>query len=332
MKRRCVRGAATLVALACLAAIPVRAGEVIEEVVAKVNDDVITKSELETREQAVLAELYRTYTGAELDQKVAEAKKLMLRRMIDDKILLHRAARMFDMSKVGDSYLKYFKEQQQIKDDAELQRLLTAEGMTVDDLKQRLVEMSAPGEVVRYEVNDRIAVGDKEVDAYYAEHPEEFAVPAEAEVREIVVLARDDDRDAKRKAAEEVREKAAAPGADFAAIAGESSDAGTKSNGGLLGEIKKGDLSPELEQVAFTIPVGSVGPVIERPYGFHILKVDERSDAHQKPLEEVREDVRKQLLEARYQVAYREFMKKAWAEATVVVMPKYEDRLNEATQ
>jgi peptidyl-prolyl cis-trans isomerase SurA len=327
-RNRAVPAAFLTLAVALSAA---RAGEVLEEVVAKVNDDVITKSDLDEREQQVLAELYRAFTGPELDAKVAEAKGLVLQRMIDDKVLLHRAQKLFDMSKVGDMYLRMFKEQQNLSDE-DLQKALVSEGITADDLKKRLVEMSAPSEVIRFEVSDRISIGDKEVEAYYAAHPGDFAVPAQATVREIVLLAEGEKKEARRAEAEAARARAAAPDADFAAIAAEVSDAGTKDKGGLLGTVTKGDLAQALDEVSFTLPVGEVSPLIETPYGFHIIKVDQRTDARSRGLDEVREAVRQKLFSERVEAGYNTFMVRARNEATIVVMPKYQNRVAEVVK
>ena len=91
--------------------------EVVDEIVAKVNDDIVTKSDLDTEEQGLLQELYRRYSGTELDGKVAEAKKELLRRLIA--VLIQRAAHI-DMTKMQDFYLESFKDQQNIKSDKEL--------------------------------------------------------------------------------------------------------------------------------------------------------------------------------------------------------------------
>jgi peptidyl-prolyl cis-trans isomerase SurA len=326
MRRSRNRAAAAGLLAVALAFPVVRAGEVLEEVVAKVNDDVITKSDLEDREQQVLAELYRAFTGPELDAKAAEAKGLVLQRMIDDKVLLHRAQKLFDMTKVGDMYLKMFKEQQNLSDE-DLEKALASEGITADELKKRLVEMSAPSEVIRFEVSDRISVGDREVEAYYAAHPEEFGIPAQATVREIVLLAEGDKKEARRAEAEAVRARAAAPDADFAAIAAEVSDAGTKDKGGLLGTVAKGDLAEALDTASFTLPIGQVGPVMETPYGFHILKVDERSEARSRSLDEVRDAVRQKISNEKFEAGYNAFIVRARNEATIVVMPKYQNRI-----
>ncbi|HEX5042534.1 MAG TPA: peptidyl-prolyl cis-trans isomerase [Candidatus Polarisedimenticolaceae bacterium] len=309
------------------AVLPARA-EVLEEIVAKVNDEIITKTDLEAEDQAMTAELYRSLSGPELDRRLSEGKAMLLRRMIDRRLLMQRGERMFtELDKMGDSLVDRFVEYQNIKDKAELSRLLAQEGLTLAEFKRRLLEQQVPDEVLRYEVGGRVAVGDKEVETYYRDHPQEFTVPAEATVREIVLLAEGADVAQRRAEAEAVRARAAA-GEDFGALAKEFSQAGTKENGGLLGTIHKGDIAPELEAAAFSVPVGSVSTVIEMSHGFHVLKIDARTEERLKPLEEVREATREKIADHRYGNDLQAFLDKSWNEATIWINPKYADRLD----
>jgi len=304
--------------------------EVVDEIVAKVNDDIVTKSELDAEEQGILQQLYHDYSGTDLDDRVAKAKKSLLRQLIDQKVLVQRASHMFDMNKMQDYFLQMFMEQQNIKSEKDLEKMLAQEGMTLADWKKRLVEISAPRQVVRAEVADRISISEKESRAYYDAHPDEFMTPAEATVREIVMTATAENRDEVRARAEAVRARAAAPGADFAAIVAEVSDAGTKTSGGLLGTVKKGDLAAPIEAAAFSVPVGEVSPVIEVEHGFHILKIDARSDAGLKPFDDVKAEIESKLLNERIEAESKVYLKKLWAEATIWISPKYEDRLSPA--
>ena len=318
---------ATLAATAALSCGFAQA-EVLDEIVAKINDDIITKSELESEEQGLLQELYRRNSGAELDAKVAEAKKELLRRMIDHRVLVQKATHIFDVTKMQDYYLEMFKGQQNISSDKELEKLLAAQDMTMADLKKRLVEEFSPQQVIHVEISERIAVSDKDERAYYEAHAADFAIPAEATVREILLKASGPERAAKRAEAEAVRARLIEPGADFATIAAEVSDAGTKKVGGLLGTVKKGDLATALDEVAFTLPVGEISQIIEADYGFHILKVDARTEATSKPFDTVKAEIEKKIQDERFSVEYKQYMVKAWSEATIWVSPKYEARLS----
>jgi parvulin-like peptidyl-prolyl isomerase len=320
-----MRGAASIVMAVCTLCPGIVRAEVIEEIVAKIDDDIITTSEMDQREQEMTAELYKRYTGAALDEELAKTRAFLLRRMIDEKILLHRASSRFDLEKAGDSFVDAFKQQQKLNDE-ELRKALEKEGLTLADLRKQLVTMWIPGEVIRFEVQDRVSVGDKEVAAYHAAHVAEFTVPAEATVREIVLLAQGAATD-RREEAERLRERAAAPGADFAAIASEVSEAGTKATGGLLGPVRKGDLAAPIDELAFSLPPGQVGPVVAMPHGFNIVKVEARVEARVRPLAEVSQEIRRKLEGERYDALLKEFLKKSWSESTIEIMPKYQDKL-----
>ncbi len=304
---------------------PARA-EVLEEIVALVDGDIITKSDLETEEQAMVAEIYRRFTGDELDRRVAAVRESLLMELIDRKILLHRAKRTYDIERMADAFYSSFRDQQNIEDEAEFERILAREGMTIIDLRERLVEMFAPDEVIRYEVSSRIAVGDKEVDAYYAEHTDEFARPDEVSLREIVILADSDEKKEERRA-EALRARQRVLEEDFPEVAKELSEAGTREAGGLLGPLGRGDLSPQLEELAFGLPLDEVSELLEMPYGFHIIRVESRRDGEIAPLEEIRDELRFNLENRRYAEALRTFMSKARAESDWCVKPRYKDRL-----
>ena len=300
--------------------------EVVDEIVAKINDDIVTKSDLDSEEQGILQELYRNLSGTQLDEQVAKAKKLVLRQLIDRRVLLQQASHLFDTSKMKDFYLQQFMNQQGIKNEKDLEKMLTQEGMTLADWKQKLVEYFAPKEVLRAEVADHIAISEADVRAYYDAHGDDYEVPAQATVREIVVTS-GTDAEAARARANAAHDKVTAPGADFAALAGELSEAGTKSSGGLLGTIKKGDLAAPLEEASFSLPVGSVSPVIEVEGNFFILKVDARNDAGRKPFDDVKDEVETKIRNQKFDAESKVYLQKAWSQATIWISPKYEARL-----
>ena len=314
---------------ALLLGIPVPAGaEVIEEIVAWVNGEIITRSEFEQEEQAMMSEVYRRYTGDELDEQVRILREELLMQMIDRKILVDKAGTMYDMQKLGDAFYDSFKEQQGITDDEELAAALAREGMTMESLRRRLIEMFAPDEVLRYEVSSRVSVSDPELQAYYEGHQEEFRVPAEATLREIVVLAEDEaTKQRRRPEAEQIRARVTTGGEEFAEVAREVSEAGTKDEGGLLGTVQRGELSDQLEAVAFSLPPGEVSEILDMPHGFHICLIESRTESRIPPLEEIGENLRRWLEERKYFEQRRTFVTKIRSEAEWCVKPSYADRL-----
>ncbi len=324
------RAAPWMAILAIVLGIGPAHAEVVEEIVAWVDGDIITKSELEDEERLVTEEVYRRYAGDELDEQLATIRTRLLPELIDRKILLHRAARLFDLDNLGKMLVDDFRERNQIESDQELARALASEGLTVEDLRRRLLESMAPDEVIRVEVRNRVSVTDGEVRAFYEDNPEVFRVPAEFTVREIALLADESDpeaRAAKRARAEEARSRAMQPDADLDAIVKEYSEAGTAASGGILGPASEGDLSPALEQAAMTTEVGGVSEILEMPYGFHLVIVVSRTDARMRTLDEVEDDVRLNLEQRKYVDLLVDFLERAREESEWRVAEGYLDRM-----
>jgi len=301
--------------------------EVVDEIVAWVDGDIITKSELDDEERLLTEELYRRFTGNELDQQLAEARSQLLQQLIDRKILMRRAERLFDMDALGKSVLDDFKKRQGIGSDDELARLLQSEGISTEELTRRLLEGIAPNEIIRIEVENRVSVSDQEVEQFYRENPDLFRVPAEFTLREIVLLTDESNKQAKLEQIQKLHAEATQPGADFEALAKEHSDAGTASSGGLLGPAKKGDLSPELERAALDTPVGQVSEILEMSYGFHFVRVEARTEERLRGLDEVRDTIRANLENRKYVELLQEFLARAREESEWRVSDKYLDRL-----
>jgi parvulin-like peptidyl-prolyl isomerase len=303
--------------------------ELIEEVVAWVNGEIITFSELEEEEENQTAEAYRRLQGEELKQWLLDARSRILLDMIDRKILVHHAQSLgFDLDEMGEAMLDNFKEQQGVTTDAEFAERLESEGLTIEAVKQRLIEMYAPQEVISFEVTNRLSVSDRDVESYYNDHSTQFAQAGDVTVREIVLLAPSDTKKAERRAELDAVLARLEAGEDFAAVAVELSEAGTSEQGGLLGPLKKQDLSAQLAAAAFTVPVGEISEVMETSYGFHLVKVESRTDASVLSLEEVREPLREKLMDAEFGKRISEFMTRLRSNSEWCVKPKYEHLLS----
>ena len=303
------------------------AGEILEEIVAKVNGKIITKSDYEAQAAVLVEEAYRELTGDELDAYLEQMRKNLLLSMIDRKILVDQAARIYDLDNMGNIFIEQFKSEQNIATDAELEELIKPEGMTIEQLKQRLIEMSAPDEVIRFDVRSRISVSEAEIEAFYQENQDKLMQAAVVTLSEIVILApAGSDRSERLELARATRQRVV-DGEDFAEVAKEVSEAGTAAEGGLLGEKLKGDLADHLAGPAFEIPVGSVSEVIETSYGFHILKVDQRVANHVTPFDEVHDRIRELLEQNKYGAELDAYLLKIRAESEWCVKQKYQEKL-----
>jgi peptidyl-prolyl cis-trans isomerase D len=142
-------------------------------------------------------------------------------------------------------------------------------------------------------------VTQEDLQAYYDQHRDEFRVPEQVNVRHILIKTNlGPDGKADPKGVEEARKKAGdvlkqlKAGGSFEALAKQySEDPGSAKNGGSLGWIQKGRTVPEFEKAAFSLPKGSTSDLVESSYGFHIIRVDDKQDAHMKSLAEVKDQI-----------------------------------------
>ena len=154
---------------------------------------------------------------------------------------------------------------------------------------------------------------DDELTKFYEDNRERFDMPETVAARHILIAFKPDDTDeakaAKRKTAEEVREKLVA-GGDFAALAAEfSDDPGSKTRGGDLGVFPRGRMVKPFEEAAFTQKTNDIGQVVETAYGFHIIQVTDHKEPHLAPLEEVKERLSTALHRQKQQEVVREYVK-----------------------
>ena len=176
----------------CLSLAPLGA-EIFEQVLVKVNGDIITKTEFEQRQVAELRnrpELGNVSpTSPELRKAVSEITPDLILTAVDELLLVQRGRELGWA--MGDeqfnSILANIKKQNNLDDDAKFQAALKQEGMTLADLRRNLEKSMLVSQVQRAEVNDKISVTEEEAKAYYAEHSREFTTPSEVTLREILV-------------------------------------------------------------------------------------------------------------------------------------------------
>lgn len=155
-------------------------------------------------------------------------------------------------------------------------------------------------EYVMKEVEKKVNVTDADVKAYYEKNKAEFSEPESVKASHILIrVPQDADEKAWKEAENKIKDikKKLDGGADFAKLAQEmSDDPGSKAKGGDLGFFSKGRMVPEFEEVAFSLKVGEVSQPVKTPFGYHLIKVFEKKEAREKSFDEVKEQVKQNLL------------------------------------
>ena len=308
--------------LAAVAAGGMGRAEILEEIVAKVNNSIITRSQFEERLAVYQQQLSRKYSGDELGLKTQAAADDLLRNMIMETLLVQRADVILEMEKVRKNLLADFKKQQKIESDEELDRLLKEQKMTRQDLLDTLVRLSVPQEIVNYEVRRKISVSDKEIKKYYDEHRRDFVKPERVVFREIVILFEDATKEEARARAEAAR-RALDSGTDFGEVAGRESEVSSKERGGLVGPFTHGELRPEVESQVFSLQPGQLAGPIESSRAFHIVRLETKEGEEVTPLSEAQDSITEKIRDSRFKESLETYLKGLWQENYIYVFPKF---------
>ncbi len=305
-----------------------QAGSIFEEIVARVNSDVITKSEYDKNQEMVKQQLRKNLKGNEYDQTVEKYEKEILRNMIDEALLVQKAN---ELSLTADSTviktLDDIRRDNNLPDLEALDKLMIQQGVDPVEFKENLKKNNLRDQVMGREVYQRLSVTGEEISKYYDEHKQEFDRPEQVAISEILILTEGKNRalvpSLEAKAQEAL--KKARSGEKFDELAKKYSDGPTAKDGGDLGFFTRGKMVKELEDSAFKLRRGQVSDIIRTKYGFVIIRVDEKYAAGIQKLETVSEEIHRILAQQKAQPAIQEYMKKLRSQSFIEVKPGYVD-------
>jgi len=311
--------------------------EIIEQVLVKVNGDIITKTELEARQIAALRQKMSGQIDPELlkdatrlKQALAEVTPTLIVEAIDEMLL-------FQMGnekgyKLSDdqfkSWLTKLREEQNLQDEAKFQAALKQEGMNIADLRKNVERNFIITQVQRDEVGAKLQITEEEARQYYLAHRQEFSEPASVTVREILVEVPTTKNpqgqqsvnvaveDAAMEKTKTIRARIMA-GEDFGKVAADVSDSSSKANGGLIGPLALAQLSTQLQQTFEKMKPGEITEPIRTPRGFQILKLETLKPAEVQPFESVRDLAADKVHSARQESEFRKFMSRVRGQALI---------------
>jgi peptidyl-prolyl cis-trans isomerase SurA len=322
-----IAGGLAVFALAALAAAqgpatPAERTLTLDRVVASVNDEAITLSEIQEEGQPVIRRIHQEFVGDERARRVERAQRELIEELIERRLVYQVARRegMLPSPAEVQAAVDELKRNNNITDDAQFRAALKAEGLTLEQVRRTIAERLAIGRLLSRQIRSTIILSEDELAKYYEAHPEKFQVKPEAEIRLIFVAIRPG-RDAAqaRKRADEALAKIRA-GVDFAEVAREYSDSPTRDRGGELGVVKKGDLAPEIEAQAFGLSAGGVSPAVRTSAGWNIIKVDRSQPGTLAPFEKVREAIRDELFAEKFEAKRKDWVAALRARASIQIM------------
>ncbi|MBI5182536.1 MAG: peptidylprolyl isomerase [Nitrospirae bacterium] len=279
----------------------------IDKIVAVVNNEVITLSELEDALQIPRKKIIADSSGKEQEQLLNKLTRDILDKMIEKKLQLQiaRQRNITINQKEVDTALEDIKARNALPDDEALKRALAMENLTLEQYKKELTEQITIMRLVSREIRSNIVISETEIKGYYEENKNEYAVLEEVRLR--VILFKEKDDVEMNKAMDVLNQ--IKNGADFADIARRYSEDPTAKDGGDIGFIKKGQMLPEFEKTALSLKNGEVSDIIKTPSGYYLIKVEDRKEAAHIPFEKVKEDIERKLYEKKGDTLYDEWLK-----------------------
>lgn len=301
-------------------------GSVVEEIVARVDDQVIDTSDYARAEKDLEQEAkQQNWTPDEL----AEQKKDLLRNLIDKQLLLAKGKQL---GITGEDALIHqldeIRKQHQMKSMQDLQQAVEAQGLSWQDFKQQIRQQIISSDVIRQKVTPNIRISPAEVQAYYDAHKSDFKHPEQIKLSEILIPTPNPDDAAQVAQAKQQAEgiyQQLKSGAEFAKLAKADSKGPRASEGGTLGTFKRGQLAPELERDTFSLKSGQFTAPIQTRQGWIILEVTKHEAAGVAPLGEVQDGIMQAIGMTKMQPALRAYLTKLRTEAYIDIRPGYTD-------
>jgi peptidyl-prolyl cis-trans isomerase SurA len=343
-------GLPLLLAIGCALLLPSvsPADTVVEEIIARVNNEIVTRSEY-VRSRDQLKQEIQQQDAANADRAFADRQRDVLRDLIDQQLLLQKAK---DLGITGDTELikklDEMRKQMNLESMEELEKAAEAQGASYEDFKQNLRNQIVTQRVIGQEVGSKLAMNKEEEKKFYDEHKAEMEQPEQVRLSEILIapkapakpaagadaakpeppLAPEADTEAALEAAKAKAQDLLDQihkGAKFADLAKKYSDGPSAKEGGDLGPFKRGTLAKELEDRVFALKTGEITDVIRTKQGYVILQAVEHQMAGIPTMKEVEPRIQDALYMQKLQPALRTYLTTLREEAFIDIKTGYLD-------
>jgi peptidyl-prolyl cis-trans isomerase SurA len=305
----------------------------VEEIIARVNNEIITRSDLEKKKESAQEEVEEDCRGGKCSpevqkQRIEDGQKNALKELIDQSLLVQRGKDMglsveTDVIKRLDS----IRIENNLTSMEDLEKAVTSHGLNWEDFKDNIRKGILTQKVISQEVGSHVNISKEDIQKYYDDHKAEFVRPEQVALREIEVSTegkKDSELpDLKKKA--ETALKRVKDGEDFGEIAKRFSDGSTAKQGGFLGVYKRGELSKELEDTVFKMKKNDLTDVMDTKQGYLVLQVLEHYDEGQQEVSKVENEIMDKMYSTRMEPKLKEYLKTLREQSYVVIKPGYED-------
>ncbi len=302
-------------------------GTTVEEIIARINDQIISSSDYERSMQETDQEARQR--GATM-QQISEAHKDLLRNLIDQQLWLSKGK---ELGITGETdlvnRLNEIRKQYNMTSLEDLEKAAREQGVSYEDFKANIRNQIVTQEVMRQEVGRRINITPGEAQRYFEEHKQDYVQQENVKLAEILIAAGTSEEDPQKAAEAEAKvnevEAKLRAGGDFAQLARTSSNGTTAADGGDLGTYKRGQLNPVFENATFSLKPGEFTQPIRTKQGFVILKVISHTQGGVPTFKDVEQDVEQNYYMSRMEPAIRDYLTKMRDDASIEIKTGYVD-------
>jgi peptidyl-prolyl cis-trans isomerase SurA len=319
-------------ALIVLVAAAALRGEIIEQILVKVNGEIFTKTDLEQRQVAALRQkgqsidLKSDLSNAQLRKALDEVTPQIMVDAVDEMLIVQRGKELG--YKLGDDQFKgvleNIKKENKMESEEQFQAALKSENMSLADLRRNLERQMIQQRVQQNEVLGKIGVTDDEARKYYESHLNEFTTPPTVTLREILVAVNTDAKglnvatdETAQARAEAIRKRVTSGGESFEKLAAEVSDAPSKANAGLIGPLSVNDISPDLRKLIEGMKQGDVSELVRAPRGYQILKLETITPTQTLSLVQAREQISERVFTDKRKAEFQKYLLKLRTQAII---------------
>lgn len=316
--RRLMGGILVLLLGACVAE-----AKTVDRIIAKVNEEIITLSELNRELEPIRKEFAGKYSGAQLEQALQKAEKQALDALIEQKLIYHKAIELEYQAHAEEmvtAQLQQIMKDNNLKDTDEFEEALAKEGKSLKEFREEVERQLISRQLVNDFINARISLLTPEIEKYYKDHLEDYTTPEEVTLSEIIIGSADASQDAANQA-NDIYQRLQR-GESFATLASQYSKGTTASKGGSIGTYLLAKLNPDTVKAIASLKEGEASKPQKTAEGYILYRMDARKPAVVRPLEEVKDGIKDALYQQKRNPEYDRFISQLKEESYIQIFPE----------
>jgi len=287
--------------------------ELLDRVVAVVNDEVITQAEMDTFLRPIYEQYSKEYSGEGLVKAINEVRQKILSQMIEDKLVYQEAVRQGIEVKDEEVEKEFQDFKSKLEKPEDLDMMLEREGLTLKALRERLKKQAMVRQLQDREIRSRVVVSPTEVEDFFKNNPDQFQVKERIQVRSLTIKKSEEARskgltDEKAKQRIELLQQKIKLYRNFDQIVKDFSEDSLAKQEGLGDWIERGAMIESVDEVIFNTPVGQMTGIVETPIGYHIFRIEAKEPAKSRTFEEVKDQIGGYLFQQESNERFRSWM------------------------